>query len=347
MNALLTPANEMPERPDLAWIRSAIPIREVASQLGIQVRGNVAQCWRTGNHAHGDADPSLRFHLKKNRARCFVCDTRYGHSTIDLVMGVLGCNLQGAVAWFCERYPVPATGRSRVGRPKGSYAKPAPFRVGVTGSDFETLIRSGLWAGMFPSEQSILTVLHHFRDLDTGITTMSYRAIARYSGVAHPAAISRAIRNLSAYGALQVRKGALTVGATRKCSSYIVTLNDPKLIDRMNATYRRMRGEISIERGLRSEMRTSRQLVTCKGGFRPPAPPALSLPSNSQGTESLAPPTSIFKYRLLETKLHCSCKGLLLSSLREVIPNKPLPLGKREIGILHRDTPKTRDGRVN
>jgi len=32
-------------------------------------------------------EPSLHFYERRNRVRCFVCDMRGGHSSIDLVMG--------------------------------------------------------------------------------------------------------------------------------------------------------------------------------------------------------------------------------------------------------------------
>jgi hypothetical protein len=39
-----------------------------------------------------------------------------GHSNLDLVMGVLGCDFGSAVLWIAERFPVPNV---KVGRPAG------------------------------------------------------------------------------------------------------------------------------------------------------------------------------------------------------------------------------------
>src|ERR1700674_478704 len=154
-----TPLIHPPERPDLAWIRRNVPVLAVGQELGLIIKRGRTQCWRTENHAHGDADPSLHFYVRGNRVRCFVCDMRGGHSCIDLVMGFLKCDCGEAVNWICERFPVPST---KPGRPKGARSKlPAPYRVGLSG-EFELLVRSGLWGQLTPAERSILPVLHTF-----------------------------------------------------------------------------------------------------------------------------------------------------------------------------------------
>src|SRR5260370_36170524 len=79
-------------RPDVSWIKQHVPILEVAWALGVPILGGRhprMRCWRPENHSHGDADPSVSF--SRNRARCWVCDMKGGHSNLDLVMGVLGC----------------------------------------------------------------------------------------------------------------------------------------------------------------------------------------------------------------------------------------------------------------
>src|ERR1700693_4756091 len=145
-----------PERPDLAWIRRNVPVLAVGLELGLIIRRRRTRCWRIENHAHGDADPSLHFYVRGNRVRCFVCDMRGGMSNVDLVMGVLGVDCGTAVLWIAARFPVPET---KPGRPKGSQSKlPAPYRVGVSCSDFEVLVRSGLWGQFTSAERSILVV---------------------------------------------------------------------------------------------------------------------------------------------------------------------------------------------
>lgn len=80
-------------RPDISWMKKYVPILAIARCLGLTVRRGKAKCWRIANHRHGDVDPSLRFVERRNRYRCFVCDMRGGHSNVDLVMGVLDCDL--------------------------------------------------------------------------------------------------------------------------------------------------------------------------------------------------------------------------------------------------------------
>lgn len=323
----------IPERPDLGWIRAKVPIEEVARELGLEVTRHRARCWRPEDHRNWDANPSLRFFVRKNRVRCFVCDMKGGHSNIDLVMGVLGCDFSSAVHWICERFPVPET---RPGRPLGSRSAQQPqYRVGVSGSDLETLVRSGLWAQLSSSEVRILPVLYHFRDPDTGLTTMSYRAIMRYAGVGSDGSVSKALSHLQRIHAIQKSRGP-RFGITRDCSTYRVTLGDEKLLQLSNETYKKTREEGAAERAFRSESRVAREkeaaarrlsklpsskiagpslqdAVTYKGGLRPPAPPAsCSVPETSSATP-------------------LSCKGLNLSSPSEAQTNKSLQLVKREI----------------
>ena len=59
----------IPENPDLAWIRSNVPIAEVASLLGFDVRRNRATCWRTDNHAARQTE--LGRHSLKH-VKCFL-----------------------------------------------------------------------------------------------------------------------------------------------------------------------------------------------------------------------------------------------------------------------------------
>jgi len=138
------PAIELapPARLDLDWLRKNVPILDIARELDLEVMGNRSRCWRTENHRNGDADPSLRFHVGKNRARCFVCDKIGGCSNIDLVMKVLNCGFREALAWISGRFVVPAA-------PPGKHVGTrqiwhSSYRAGTTGSSSEPLVRSGL-----------------------------------------------------------------------------------------------------------------------------------------------------------------------------------------------------------
>jgi len=249
-------------------------------------------------------------------------------------MGVLGCDLQGAVTWFCERYPVPTARIQRRGRPKGSRNKLPILRVGATGSELEPLVRSGLWANLSPSERAVLQVLCAFRDVDTNCSTLSYRAIMRYSGIASTRSVSRAIRRLSARSIIKIRRGSLTVGPTRNCSTYEVTLNNPKLLACMSETYQRMRGEISLERELQSQKRVSRE--------------KLLSPNCPRGRDALAlgpilhvDPLCVENQHQLQKQIqHLACTGIPLSLPSKAESNLALQLVKR-FSRNDADVPKT------
>src|SRR5436190_1007165 len=142
----IVPQVQEVSRPDISWIRKNVPILGVARALGLSIRYRKTQCWRIENHRHGDRDPSLSFSEKHNCCKCFVCDVKGSHTNIDLVMHVLGCELGAAVQWIAERFPVPSV---KVGRPAGSaLVAPMPYRVGVHGSEWEVIVRSGMWGAM-------------------------------------------------------------------------------------------------------------------------------------------------------------------------------------------------------
>ena len=72
-----------------------IPIEEVASRLGLDVRQHKALC-----PFHADHHPSLSFNVRKNTYRCFVCDAHGG--TIDLAMRLLGKDFRDACRWLAN-----------------------------------------------------------------------------------------------------------------------------------------------------------------------------------------------------------------------------------------------------
>jgi hypothetical protein len=329
----VVPRSQGSQRPDISWIKKNVSVLEVAKALGMRIRRGRAQCWRPENHTHGDADPSLHFCERRNRVRCFVCDMRGGHSCVDLVMGVLDIQVGAAVRWIAERFSVPNV---KVGRPAGNaLASPAPYRVGAHGSEWEVIVRSGIWGAMTAAERSILVVLDYFKNPETGLTLLSYRAIMRYSGVGKTGNVAGAIKELARMHALHVLPGS-RVGVTRECSTYGVTLTDPKFLEICNETYASARKEIAQEREYRASQKAKRQRDARKpdgpslqvvtqntnqgGGLCPPAPPAVFVSnsnSKAKGLKKEAP----------------TCEGLDLSSPGEMHANKALPGGKREIGV--------------
>jgi len=329
--AVVPQVNEQ-SRPDVSWIKRNVSIIAVARALGLRIRNHKAKCWRVENHRHGDADPSLRFHEKRNRCMCFVCDVIGGHSNIDLVMGVLDCDFSTAVLWVAERFPVPNV---KVGHPAGKTLPSAlPYRAGVLGSEWEVVVRSGMWGVLTAAERSILLTLYSWQDADTGFTRLSYRAIMRYSGVAKLGNISSAIKKLKKMHALQSTLGPRR-GLVRECSSYRVTLTDPKFLELCAEVFTSARKEISQEREYRASLkakrlrdtrrsnRTSSPVITqntnIEGGFHPPAPPVLFVFNSDSKAHT-------------QRQQEGTCTGLNLSAPREGHANKRLPSRQREIG---------------
>jgi len=252
----------VPERADLGFIKTKVGIEDVAAELGIEVRRHRARCWWPERHRNGDADPSVRFHVKKNRVRCFGgCHSIGAISNIDLVMEVLGCDFPSAVYWICERFPVPSAKR---GSPVGPRSRwPQNYRFGTSGSELELLARSGMWAQFTTTQKKILPVLLAFRDEETGLTEISYRGLMRYAGVGSPKSIARAVWGLHGLHALQAERGQ-RVGVVRGCSRYRLTLEDPEFLRLLNAVHLRQREEIERERAFRAEARLSRNRPCAK-----------------------------------------------------------------------------------
>ncbi len=79
-----------------------IPIEEVASRLGLEIRLHKSLC-----PFHADHHPSLSFNVRKNTYRCFVCDAH--GNTIDLVMHLLHKTFPEACSWLSNGTYQPPT----------------------------------------------------------------------------------------------------------------------------------------------------------------------------------------------------------------------------------------------
>ena len=138
------------------------------------------------------------------------------------------------------------------------------------------------------------------------------------SGIGSTATVSRALAHLQKLHAIQISRG-LRIGVTRACSTYRVTLDDSKFLERCNEVLESARGEISREREYRAELRKTRQSLTLNtakaGGLRPPDPPC-------------AP-----SFQIQEKEKPVTCKGLNLSSPIEVNSDKALHCVKRDIRV--------------
>ena len=219
-----------------------------------------------------------------------------------------------AVRWIAERFSVP---NIKVGRPAGkALASSVPYRVGVHGSEWEVIVRSGLWGAMTAADRSILVVLDYFKDSETGLTRLSYRAIMRYSGVGKTGNVSGAIKELARMHALQVLPGS-RVGVTRECSTYRVTLTDPKFLEICNETYASARKEIAEEREYRASQKAKRQR-DARNLTDHPCKFLLKTRIQPEGSAPLDPPRYLFpipiQKRKPERQEAPTCEGLNLSS---------------------------------
>ena|SRR5271170_31568 len=244
----------MTQCPDFEYIRTKISVVAVARELGLNVNGYRARCWRTESHRNGDAKPSLSFQKKTNRGMCFVCDA-HTWSTIDLVMLYRGCERREAVSWITERFPVPAL-------PPGSQIKKREawfprFHSGVNENVLTLLVRSGIWSELTHAERSILPPLVTFAGWDTGIAEISYRGIMRYSGVGSPATIAAAIRRFERMRLLKVARkpGELLF---RRVNQYALTVDHPEFQALVMTVYKAQRDEIELEKQLREEEKKAR-----------------------------------------------------------------------------------------
>jgi hypothetical protein len=119
---------------DLTAIKQ-IPILEVASRLGIEVRGRRAMCF----NGHDNRTPSLCFSAK-NTWKCYGACSK-GGDVISLVREMLGLEFVGALNWFALEFDVNIGGhksarlhsRSRLARIRRKQPfKPAPLEVSKT-----------------------------------------------------------------------------------------------------------------------------------------------------------------------------------------------------------------------
>jgi hypothetical protein len=246
--------------PDLQFINRKIPIIEVARALGLTFgdNGNL-HCWRPEHHQNGDRTASVGIRKTNNTVKCFGCWVG-PLGPIDLVMSVLGSKNPGEAArWIAGRFKVPEL-------PRGKHLVQPERRIFQVGfeSDIGLLVRSGLWAQLSPPARSIVPVLLEFANQDPGqqtyTTQISYRALARYSGVASHRAIAGALHELRALHWLASVPGPREPGAgpVRSVSTYVITPRSDELLELANAHFAKTRDEIELQRRLRAEQRSKR-----------------------------------------------------------------------------------------
>jgi hypothetical protein len=241
--------------PDLAYIRKSVPIRAVAEQLDLAVKGRMVHCWRPQNHQHGDRTPSVGLQERYNIAKCFVCDTR-ALSPIDLVMSVLAVDLRRAVQWITSHFKVPPARKGRHIQHQERWSE--VFRVGTSGTALEMLVRSGIWASLSPAQRSIIPVLETFADPQTHKVTISYRGMMRYAGIRSQSTVSTGLKRFQTLHFLRVERRWESDGL-RACNTYHLCFDDPEFVEHANQHLLQQRDLIENERKLRRQARNQRR----------------------------------------------------------------------------------------
>jgi hypothetical protein len=213
--------------PDLNYIRTRIPILEVAKELGIHAslkRGGtwtMARCFRPENHKNGDRTPSLSFQLKRNKYSCQHCDGGRLYSNVDLVMAVENLTLKQAIGWFEDHYP---------GIPRKRLAAITfDFRAGV--DEFRTaddLIRAGLIPHLTYSALRVFVVIAAFRD-NNDMSQVAYETIMLRSGISSKSTVAKAIRHLEGLSIFECLRRRSRRRAGNETTQYAFTFDDPKL----------------------------------------------------------------------------------------------------------------------
>lgn len=248
--------------PDLRYINRKIPIADVAQILALRLgdNGNI-HCWYPERHQSGDRTASVGIRKANNTVKCFGCGAG-PMGPVDLVMTVLQLTNPGQAArWIAGHFEVPDL-------PPGThFVQPRRhiFRVGFE-DEVGLLVRSGLWARLSTPARSLVPVLLELADRDSDARSLSarlsYRTLSRYSGVASPNAIKKALQELQEIGWLSITPGSRKPcsGPVREVSIYVLTPRSDELLELANANFAQQRAEIEIERKLRREARAQRRL---------------------------------------------------------------------------------------
>jgi hypothetical protein len=247
--------------PDMRFINRRISITDVAKCLDLRYGNNgLLHCWRPELHQNGDRTASVSIHKRKNYVKCFGCSIgRLG--PIDLVMSVLDMQNPGAAArWIAERFVVPDLPRGRhLVRPERKI-----FQFGFE-SPIGLLVQSGLWAELSLTARSLVPVFLELAERIAGkqelTIKISYRSLARFSGVASPNAIRKALRELMEIHWLSALpcQPEPSAGPIRETKSYLITPRSDELVELAHAHCTRLRNEIDIQKVLRAQARQHRK----------------------------------------------------------------------------------------
>jgi len=106
---------------DLDRLKQAIPIVDLARELGMEIKGHQARCYNSAAHKHNDRRFSLGLDTKRNRYKCFACGEQ--GSIIDLFMKVKGVETGRAIKELAERAGLKPAGPQTSLRQQGARAE--------------------------------------------------------------------------------------------------------------------------------------------------------------------------------------------------------------------------------
>jgi hypothetical protein len=188
----------------------AIPMHSLLGALGMKPdkHGHV-RCPFPEHHKHGDAHPSARVYVKKNKLHCFVSGESW--STIDLVMKLKGVSNGEAIKWLGETFRLPEK-ESRISfKGKGTYRFSMKRKIVDTKRKrqptiIEQIIASPGYRDLQPATVKVGLMLLTQMPEDDPVVRFSQRELAEMAGYGDSEPIKRAIEELQSIGILAVQK---------------------------------------------------------------------------------------------------------------------------------------------
>ena len=260
--------------PDMRFINKHVAVADVARALDLRLEGTTKiHCWHPERHKNGDRTASVGIRASNNTVKCFGCDSK-PMGPIDLVMDVLNtASAADAALWIAARFQVPCIAPRKWLSGEDRPSNPVGREQGI-----ELLIRSGIWAGLSEPAKAIAPVLLEFGEKVDAFgerrqTQVSYRKLARYSGIQSHNAIRKGLVELSDVGFLSLPPGTAVRSPDRRTSTYVVTPNSDALFELANAVARQTQQAVDAEIELRRHQRNDRlRLRREKEKKRPPPP---------------------------------------------------------------------------
>ena len=187
----------------------AIPMDRLLDALGIKrnKRGQVT-CPFPDHHKHGDAHPSARVYVKKNKLHCFVSGESW--STIDLVMQLKGVSNGDAIKWLGETFQLRQK-ESRIsfrGKGKSSFTmrrRIVDLKQKRKPTTIEQILHSPGYRDLKPATVKVgLALLASMPD-DDPVASYSQRELMDLTGYGDFRPIRAAIQELQSIGILAVQ----------------------------------------------------------------------------------------------------------------------------------------------